>query len=100
MHANVWGHIFLPCYTCSYTFILCTNVPFGKSMFHDLDPRSRLRGQGHSRHALKFLVWTIFSQRVIVTLSYLAQMFLVARQCVVTLTQGHDSKVKVTVDMH
>ena len=56
--------------------------------------------QGHSRHALKFLVWAIFSYRVIVILSYLEQMFLVARGYVMTLTQGHNSKVNVRVDMH
>ena len=45
------------------------------------------------------LVRDLFSYRVIVTLSYLVQMFLMTRDCVMTLTQGHAPKVKVTVDL-
>ena len=34
------------------------------------------------------------------TLSYFVQMFHLASRCVMTLTQGHNCKVKVTIDMH
>ena len=92
MHAYVGDHIVLQCYACSNAFIFCTSITFRKSMCYDLDPKSRLLGQGHNGHASLFFR-AIFPHFIIhvVALLYLAQMFLEAKRCVMTLTQGHDN---------
>ena len=64
---------------------------------HDLDPRSYLQGQGHSAHIPQIRVQAITSHWYVGSWYYFKQLLSKTQGCVMTLTQGHISKVKVTV---
>ena len=84
-----------------YWIIFHTIVVHDPRVCHDLDPRSYLRGQGHtaaiiSEHILEIRVRAI-TPHCHVGSGYFTQLLSMTQGCVMTLTQGHISEVKVTV---
>ena len=61
---------------------------------HDLNPRSYLSCQGHSEHIPKIRV-RVITPHWQVGSGYFTQLLSMTQGCVMTLTQGHISKVKV-----
>ena len=89
------GHNFvLP---CPIWIIFHTIVVHDPRMCHDLDPRSYLQGRGHSAHILEIGVRAITPHCVVGSGLYFTQLLSMTQGCVMTLTQGHISEVKVTV---
>ena len=90
---------------CIYTENLCpghnSSLPcwiwiiFHAIVVHDLDQRSYLRGQGHSAYIMEICVRTI-TPHCLVGSGYFTQLLSMDQRCVMTLAQGHISKIKVT----
>ena len=112
----------LPCWIW---IIFHTIVVHDPRVCHDLDPRSYLQGQGQSAHIAKYLcpghnsslpcwIWIIFHTIVVhdsrMGLDWMIQslvlMIIKTRGWIIqsrmghALTQGHNSKVKVTVHLY
>ena len=79
---------------CPIWIIFHTIIVHDPRMCHDLNPRSFR--QGHSALIPKFRVRAI-SPHCHVGSGYFTQLLSITQGCVITLTQGHTSKVKVTV---
>ena len=69
-------------------------------MYHDLSPRSYLKGQGHSAHVPKTLVWAITFYCQVGSEYHFTQLLSMTQGRVMTFTQGHIAKVRLTVHMY
>ena len=82
----------LPCWIWKIFHII---VVRDQRVYHDLDSRSYF--QGHSAHVPKILVRALTPYCHFGSGKYFTQLLSMFQGCVMTLTQGHISKAKVTV---
>ena len=88
------GHNFV---TTFPIWIFPTIVVHDPRVGHDLDPRSYLQGQGNNAHIHKIRVQTITPHCQVGSGYHFTQLLSMTQWRVMTLVQGHISKVKVTV---
>ena len=86
----------LSCWIC---IIFHTIVVHEPSVCHDLDTRSYLQGQGHNARIPKNFIRAV-NVYCHVGFGYFMQLLSIIQKCVMTLTQGHISKAKVTVHIY
>ena len=73
--------------------IFHTIVVHDPRVCHDLEPRSYLKGQGHSAHIPKICAWAITPHCQVGSWYYFTQLLFITQRCVLTLNQGWCSRV-------